>query len=339
MCNYIDIKIDRIAIDTLLNQNGYSVASTSINGVGQRNIIISDREGKSVVLEIYMKKTGGTTLVTRKNKDNIGESICALIKEKLSFFNVDNVNLSHNVEELDFNTLLQNISKEFGAELVDIRDIMGGKQYKLSSQRDGNLTFKYFTRRKNLQIQGKALKHFSFIYKKLIDLGYNINKSIDVIKELDLANSNDLLEEYLPCVGNKLSSDVQNIAVSSLELMKVNANFSDGSIVLFPMMRTLEHIMRTILSNNDIEYTRQRGFDMFGTESDGTKVFNQDSKNMDSVCKELLGKCYTFYYKHRHSMFHLSDDITEIRTIGIEEAKELTLECINLIEEIGNDFY
>ena len=33
MCNYIDIKIDRIAIDTLLNQNGYSVASTSINAL------------------------------------------------------------------------------------------------------------------------------------------------------------------------------------------------------------------------------------------------------------------------------------------------------------------
>lgn len=339
MSNFFDLRIDRSKIDSLLESSGYIVTPTKICTARQRNIEVSNTSQEKFILEIFSKETGGTTLVVRNDTNNIGLTVCELIKEKLKFFEISSVSATHIVKSDDFTKLLTSIKENFPSDIREEKPISGGTQYVLYSSRDGNLTLKYFDKSQKLQFQGKALKHFHFIYLSLIDLGYNINDSINEIRELYVAKPDGLMSEYMPIMKDKLNEEIIKISTASLQLLKVNANFSDGSIVLYPMIRVLEHVMRVILDNNGLTYGN-RGFYMFGTESDGiTKTFNETCPSMSNDCKKKLSKCYTFYYMHRHTLFHLSEELTEIRIININEAKELTLECVELIEEIGNEFY
>lgn len=176
---------------------------------------------------------------------------------------------------------------------------------------------------------------------QLTDKGYDLLPNIDQMKDVILAEPDVLFDEYLPQMKSKLPREAKKIASTSLQLLKTNANFSDGFIIVYPMIRILEHVMRRILDDISYPYDRSTGFNMFGSNADGTKGFVKESgkPEVDSRCSELLGKCYTFYHKHRHGFGHMSENIFEIRTIEVEPAKELTHECIELIEEIGNEFY
>ncbi len=147
------------------------------------------------------------------------------------------------------------------------------------------------------------------------------------------------MKEYMPGITSKLPIEVIDITANSLHFLKINANFPDCSIILYPMVRTLEHVMRSILENYNYPYTR-KGFEMFGTERDKTcTLVRNNNCKMDDNCSVKLGKCYTFYKTHRHLIMHLSDDVTEIRVIPREVAVELTMECMDLIEDVGSEFY
>lgn len=339
MGNFLDIGIDNKRIIKTLESNNYNVV-VKLNNVAQKNYQVTDNSGKSFLLTVYSKKGGKTSLVIGNDKDKIGEDTCALIVEKLKYFDISSINAMIHVKEEDFNLLLTKIQKVFKEHSLDVKDIPGGTQYVISKARDGKFIFKYFTKKNNLQLQGSALGYFSFIAIELQNLGYDVISSIKEIKEVSLKAKTDIIQEYFPNMYGKLPSDVKNITSSSLGLLKINANFPDSSIIFFPMVRTLEHVMRSILDNHGYPYIKGKGFEMFGKETDKTySLRRQTGCTMDSTCSNKLGDCYTFYNKHRHLTMHLSEDITEIKVMPRDTAIELTLECRDLIEDIGSEFY
>jgi len=338
MASFIDLRINCSRIESLLKDEGFKVNSTSQNTSSQKNIEVISENDEKFILEIYAKQQGTTTLVSRNDKNNISQQVCELIAEKLKYFDISNVNAVMVVKEADFNYILEKIKITFPNDLQE-KEINGGMQYNLSASKAGSLTFKYFNKRNRLQLQGKALQHFYFIFMQLNDKGYDLLPNISEMADIKLTGPSVLLGEYMPIMKDKLPLDVKKITATSLQLLKINANFSDGFVILYPMIRTLEHLLRFILEKHSYEYGRD-GFNMFGGNADGSKGLRRKSGCvMSDDCATMLGRGYTFYSKHRFSFAHMSDDVSEIRTISVEEAKELTLECIELIEEIGNDFY
>lgn len=339
MGNFLDIGINNKKIIEILECNNYSV-TVKLDNEAQKNYQITDNTGKSFLLTVYPKKGGKTSLVIGNDKDKIGEDTCTLIVKELKYFDISSINAMIHVKEEDFNILLTNIQTVFKEHSLDVKEIAGGTQYVISKTRYGKFIFKYFRKKNNLQLQGSALGYFSFIAIELQNLGYDVISSIKEIQEVSFKDKTDIIREYFPNMYGKLPGDVKNITSSSLGLLKINANFPDSSIIFFPMIRTLEHVMRSILDNHGYPYIKGQGFNMFDKKTDKTySLRRQTSCTMDSTCSDKLGDCYTFYNKHRHLIMHLSEDITEIKVMPRDTAIELTLECRDLIEDIGSEFY
>jgi len=176
----------------------------------------------------------------------------------------------------------------------------------------------------------------------LTDQGYDVfNKILEGTQEIELEASEKLLSEHLPSLAPKLSEQVKNILTPSLQLIKVKTNFSDFSIILFPALKTLEHVIISVLEENNITYNARNGFGNIFTLWSPTQSYVIDTNitQLSDITKSRVEKCYTFFNKQRHGLFHLGSDFTEIRTIETQqEALDLLMECIELMEEISDDF-
>lgn len=339
MGNFLDISIDNKRIIEVLEHNNFNV-DVELDNERQKNYKVTNELKQDFLLTVYPKKDGKTSLLIARDTDKIAENTCNLIIDKLKYFDISNINAMIPVKEEDFGIILNNIKTVLKSHTLDIKEIGGGTQYVISKQREGKFTFKYFTKKNNLQLQGPALGYFNFIAIELQNLGYNIVKYIEEINEVSLKDKTDIIPEYFPNMYKKLPSDVQDITSSSLQLLKINANFPDSSIIFFPMVRTLEHVMRSILDKHCYPYLKGKGFDMFDKQSNKTYTLRRKTGcTMDSTCSDKLSNCYTFYNEHRHLTMHLSEDITERKIMPRDVAVELTLECRDLIEDIGSDFY
>ena len=127
---------------------------------------------------------------------------------------------------------------------------------------------------------------------------------------------------------------------SSLQLIKLNANFSDYGIMLSPALKTLEHVMIVILEKNGRVYNQRDGFKMFSQSSGIYHLVHDENCRMVPECKSKISGCYDFYHKQRHGFLHLGSDILDMRILEQREpAISLLTECIDLMEDIGNEFY
>ncbi len=339
MKNFLDVSIDNKRIIEVLEHHNFKI-DIELDNEAQKNYKVTNELKQDCLLAVYPKRSGKTSLVINRDSHKIAENICNLIIDELKYFEICNINAMIPVKKEDFEIILSNIKTVLKSHTLNIKEIGGGTQYVISRSREGKFTFKYFTKKNNLQLQGPALGYFNFIAIELQNLGYNIVQYIEEIKEVSLKDKTDIITEYFPNMNKKLPSDVQDITSSSLQLLKINANFPDSSIIFFPMVRTLEHVMRSILDKYGYPYIKGKGFDMFDKKIDEPYTLRRKTGcTMDSTCSDKLSSCYTFYNEHRHLIMHLSEDITERKIMPRDVAVELTLECRDLIEDIGSDFY
>ena len=178
----------------------------------------------------------------------------------------------------------------------------------------------------------------------MTDQGYDVFKKIlEGSQEIKLEESEKLLNEHLPLLAPKLQESIKNILTPSLQLIKVKTNFPDFSIILFPALKTLEHVIISVLEENNITYDTRNGngFGDIFTLWSPTQSYMVNTKitQLGGTTKSRVEKCYTFFNKQRHGLFHLGSDVTEIRTIETQqEAIDLLMECIELMEDISDDF-
>jgi hypothetical protein len=340
MGNFTDLTLDKSKIHgALLELPDCTIKCTSDTDAKTSYIIT--KNSTSCILIIHHKKDGTTSLQKQGKDAELGEFICNFIKEKTKIFEITEINQSITITDEHFKELLNLVENTYSGSLTS-KDIPGGKSYILSKTRDGKFTFNFYNRSKKILLQGKALQFFSLIVNILTDQGYDVfNKILEGSQEIELEESEKLLNEHLPLLAPKLHEQIKNILTPSLQLIKVKTNFPDFSIILFPALKTLEHVIINVLEENNFPYDSRNGFNMFSVWSptNSYKLNPTDSTQLSGITKDKLEKCYTFYNKQRHGLFHLGSDITEIRTIETQDqAIALLMECIDLMEDISDDF-
>lgn len=323
LCNIPDCKVQR---------NGDTDAKTTY---------VINRDVTSCILVVHNVKNGTSTLQVQGKDAKLGEEVCQIIKDNTQIFELTEINQSIIITDEHFDELLELVKSNY-ADSLNETEVAGGTSYTLQKKRDGKFTFTFYNKRKKLLLQGKTLQHFSFIVNVLTDKGYDVfNKILEGTQEIKLEESEKLLHEHLPSLAPKLQEPIINILTPSLQLIKVKANFPDFSIILFPALKTLEHVIISVLEENDIAYDARNGFgDIFDFWSP-TQSYTVNTKitQLNDITKSRVEKCYTFYNKQRHGLFHLGTDLTEIRVIETqEEAISLLMECIELMEDISDDF-
>ena len=342
MGNFTDLNLDKSKIhDALLELSDCTIDCSSKTEA--RTLYTITKNTSSCKLVVHHKANGTTSLQKQGQDSELGEFVCNFIKDKTKIFQITEINQSIVITDEHFEKLLDLVNRTY-ADHLTIRDISGGKSYTLSKTRDGKFTFNFYNRSKKLLLQGKALQYFSFIVNILTDQGYDVfNKVLEGTQEIELEESEKLLSEHLPLLAPKLQEPIKNILTPSLQLIKVKTNFPDFSIILFPALKTLEHVIISVLEENDITYDTRNGNgfgDIFILWSP-TQSYVLDTKitQLSDITKSRVEKCYTFFNKQRHGLFHLGSDLTEIRTIETQqEAIDLLMECIELMEDISDDF-
>lgn len=340
MGNFTDLTLDKSKIYGALLELSDCKIDCSDETEARTTYTIT-KNSSSCKLIVHHKKNGTTSLQNQGEDSELGEFVCNFIKNKTKIFQITEINQSIIITDEHFEKLLDLVNNTY-ADCLTARDISGGKSYTLSKTRDGKFTFNFYKRSKKLLLQGKALQYFSFIVNILTDQGYDVfNKILEGSQEVELEESEELLKEHLPLLSPKLKEPIKNILTPSLQLIKVNTNFPDFTIILFPALKTLEHVIISILDENNFTYNSKDGFTMFSlwSPTNSYKLNPTDSTQLSDITKNKLESCYTFYNKQRHGLFHLGSDLTEIRIIETQdEAISLLMECIELMEDISDDF-
>ena len=340
MGNFKHLNLDRTKIYTELCNIPDCKIVPSENTDAKATYLIR-KNTTSCILVVHNNKNGTSTLQVQGKDISLGKEICKIIKDNTQIFELTEIHQSIIITDEHFQELLDLVKSNY-SDCLTTRDISGGKSYTLSKARDGKFTFNFYDRKKKLFLQGKTLQFFSFIVNILTDQEYDVfNKILEGNQEIKLEESEKLLNEHLPSLAPKLQEPIKNILTPSLQLIKVKTNFPDFSIILFPALKTLEHVIINVLEENNFSYDARDGFNMFSVWSptNSYKLNPTDSTQLSDITKHKLENCYTFYNKQRHGLFHLGSDITEIRTIETQDqAIALLMECIDLMEDISDDF-
>ena len=340
MENFKDLNLNRVKIEEILHTfKEYKIECTK--STSSKKIYKIQKDNIDCILNILYKDKGTTTLFLQGKNLELGQEICQKIKKETLICELPDINQSIIITDEHFDELITLVRENFKNDITE-KEISGGVSYIFQKSREGKFTFNFYQKSKKLLLQGKTLHLFSFIVNILTSQNYDaLNKILLGSQIVELEESEKLLNEHLPTLAPKLSESVKNVITPSLQLIKVNMNFPDYSIILFPALKTLEHVIINILEDCDIGYNKQTGFNMFTLDWTPTNSYklSTNSSQLQDITKNKLEKCYSFYNTHRHGLFHLGADVTEIRTIETREtALELLFECIELMEDISDDF-
>lgn len=339
MANFKELNLNRDKINSCLNDLDITVENISSSDAKAEYKIIKDSSNCKII--VHYKNNGTTTLQVQGKDTQLGNEICETIKLKTILCSIDKINASIKISKEDFDTLLERVKKDYSENLKE-RTISGGISYVLEKEKEGKFTFNYYNSTK-LLLQGRALGFFTYIISILTEMGYDaLSHVLKGVETIQLEDSSTLIDEHLPKMGPKLPTQVKSIMTSSLQLIKLNANFSDYTIMVFPALKTLEHVIIVILEDNGFEYEKANGFSMFQhwSPTDSFKLKTENGITINESTKTKLGDCYTFFNKQRHGLFHLGSDIMDIRTIERkEQAIEILTECIDLMEDISDELH
>lgn len=332
---FIDINIDREKIHTIIEKHAVIVNFKDNKSTKYYELKVGE---KNFLITVFYKEKGLTTLLPQGQNVDLGENLCQKIYEELRYFDVSELNGSIVVKEEDFDKFINALKHKFSSELSE-SSISGGTLYKLVKSKEGNLNLSYYKRTKRLLVQGKAGKFLKIIAIELMLLGYNISNLISAMKDISLPEPNDVLKEYMPLIENKLPGKTRDITASSLQLLKINGNFSDYGFILTPIFRTLEHVMRKILERGNYEFGDNNSFIMFSERNSVYHLKLNENCTLSSSCKQKLELGYTYFNKNRNCTTHMDVDEMDIVKIETKEmAANIVAECIHHIEELSDDY-
>lgn len=336
--NTKDLNLNVPKIEDILN-NFDGCTCTKTNSTASLEIyeIIRRSDSSNPKISVYHKQGGKTTLVVGgpPQYKEFGDEITALIVKETQIVSLGSINDVIIVNSVDFDNLLNTLTDELDStESITEKDIQGGKEYTYMGEHKEKFIFKYFTKRSKLQLQGAPLTFSMKILAFLDALGYSATKKI-IESATDITlDAPDLWSEYMPNSKTVLSKTIRDIVEPSLIYVKVSIPLTDYASHLHPVLRGMESSIRKVLEENDIEVDENK-FDVF-TKSNTIYILEvKYHGKITDVIRAKVEKCYNFYNKHRHTLFHASDEPMEVRCISKrDEALELLFESFGMMEEL-----
>jgi len=331
--NNKDLNLDAKRIEEVLNTlDGCTCKKTSGNAQQEVYQILRRSDSANPKISIYHKQGGKTSLVVGGSPQykEFGEEIIALIVEKTQTISLGKINDIIIVDSDDFEKLLANLD----FTKITLKEISGGTEYTYVGEHKEKFVFYYYTKKSKLQLIGAPLTFLMEILTILDSMGYSATKNI-IEKAIEITlDTPDLWSEYMPKSKTVLSKTLRNIVEPSMIYVKVSIPLTDYASHLNPVLRGMESSIRKILEDNGIEVDEKR-FNVF-TKSSGIYILKVEYHgDITDIIRKRVEKCYNFYNKHRHSLFHASDEPMEIRCIERrDDALELLFKSFEMMEEL-----
>jgi ribonuclease H-related protein len=269
-----------------------------------------------------------------------------LAKEALGI--VKNINKGDswvNVEKFDIKDLeiIIKVVKE------DIKDLSIRKsneayciKYNIASKcYNDKIVIKYYNEKNKLVVQGKPEKLFNVFLAyitELVDID-QIPKIYNEYCKLDINKENVIkeYENYLPQASDKLPCKISKSLKQAVYNLNIDGDMFEPTFLVFPALRALEGYIIMILKKYGIPV--DNNFNMFKIKNNNTYKIDDGLIHKIGSPKKIkyINKCYNFFHKNRHQLFHWNDPcltIDDTRMIGsVDGAKKLIKDTLSLINE------
>ena len=348
MSDFKNLPLDREKIDDCIKKYFSNTAKikqeNTINGCNY-TINIDNDEYR---LSLYFKKYGKTTITYKTGKfDNYEKNreLAVYISKNAVYNENSQANINYSTNKLDndtFGLILDFLKEEVGCEISEQQQTDYQICYKIKFiELDDTFTINKYTTGK-VHFQGRPLKIYSDLYPMLCEF---IDKD-DIVKineELHQVHikKSELFEELeykLPLSYNQLSETIKKILLGSLVFRKMSVDLEDYTPFVFSSLRALEGCIKLKLVLNGIRFDGKDNFHGIFEENKSRNTYELCTQVEEQIncqdTKNLLEEYYSYYAKHRHSLFHTNSVVETSRLIGTkEEANRIIDTVFELIEK------
>jgi hypothetical protein len=356
--NYKSLNLRREEIDRyvqeFVNDNSLVLRSIELQGNNKKRIVIGRVGIEDATVDLFLNTNGTTTVQFKLGKNQtLGGNLAKHLYETINPDEFISVHYSlTGIYEKDIEPIFE--------ELTGYKDENGKSEFSLifeqneairklikiqSVVHNDTITVTHFKTTNKLTIQGRPL----FCYRRIIYLMAELLNLAGLQTVLSRTEENTVeivrievakhyLKSQLSDAFEDLPNIIQSLLVSGCCVKLASPKLPEYSMLLFPDLRALEGVLRTELSRFGL-YTDQEeyGFGAFFEIISGNAKLNEN--HMTKIDNEgivrPLENAYTFFRKHRHTLFHMSDFAEASRKIDtLEKALALSQDVYNLLNAI-----
>lgn len=326
MADYKNLNLDRDAIEAnvakFLESNNLAQDGEPTEVGKAKRYKFGSAGSKFAMVDLFLNQDGTTTISHKiGTNQELGEQLAAYLKATINPAEFETVNLSiDGVRVDDFDAVIAciNDSGEFEIEInrdeplckqITLKSIAHQDQLKLTSHRST----------RNMQIQGKPLSCYRRVIFMLTDL-LDIKSLAQVLYKKDdnsaeivrTEMAEDHLKRFFTRSYDHLPMQVRKLLISSCCVKLASPQLPDYCLLLYPDLRALEGAMKQLLNEFGMSVSdADHGFgDFFDVDhSSGKCTIKPEfrTKIGHIQMENALNIGYSFYKKHRHTLFHMEE--------------------------------
>lgn len=291
------------------------------------------------LLSLYYNNDGTTTISTKQGKNlQLNEKIAEEIKSSCILDQRTSVEVYVHIPKTDFDDALIYLTSECEAKIESSSVISGGQQYKLIGKYKDKLIIKYFDKNESMQIQGKPLSLYNDLISILCELlpyeeavkcqfsVLNINRDINGVR--------NELQARIPNAYSYLDDRLKAIITPSIAFKHVQMELEDYSIYVMPILRGLEGYLKQIFVAYNVTPI-EKGFGSCFNMDQSTLQFSLATKYntvFGAPKSAQIETIYSYYYRHRHQIFHIDGTISTSKILNKNEAAAILDEILDLMD-------
>lgn len=352
MSNHKDLNLNREALDSnilsFLESNGYNLDGEIQAQDRRKRVVFGSAGSEFATVDLHLNGTGTTTVQWKMGKNQpLGEKLADYLIATINPAEFENVNFSlKGIISDSFDPILDCLAETGDIELLVIRDEQNCKQVTLKSfAHQDSLTLTHHRNTRVLQIQGKPLTCYRRVIFMLTDL-LDLKGLEQVLYRKDDSSAElvrkEMAEEYLKNVFNEtyvhLPESVKKLLISSSCVKLASPQLPDYCLLLYPDLRSLEGVLKELMNgyNMSVEDAKN-GFGDFFDVQNGICTLNMASQQKVKHAKmeEAFNQGYSFYRKHRHTLFHMEEYADGSRMIDtLDKAISLSKDAYSAIDNL-----
>jgi len=290
-------------------------------------------------LNVYENSDGTTSLYYAVGKN---QELSKIIAEEIVSISAIKEFKSHSfyikaIRDEDFDVFI-GIITEYGNTIESDREekkkriiVLKGKQGdKIVVTKHSNNAF---------QVQGKPMLLFNEIIEILSEfLTFDeiIQQQLNFYEtNLTTADIRGELDTKLPNIINLLEDKLKVIITPSLALQKINVELEDYSAFVYPILRAIEGVLKQIFLKFGKEINYKEGFGEYLIKENGSYKIEVEFKNVlnNPSIESKICNLYKYYNIHRHSLFHIDDDVVNSKVISLPEANNIISTSLTVIDD------
>lgn len=352
MSDYKDLNLNREALDTniqrFLELNGHQLDGQIQNPEGKKRVVFGSAGAEFAMVDLYLNNTGTTTIHWKLGKNQpLGETLAVFLKGTIDPAEFENVNYSLKGITIDsFEPILDFVTESNDIEINTLRNEELCKQVTLKSvAHQDQLTLTYHRGTRVLQIQGKPLSCYRrviFMLTDLLDLKgleqvlYRKDDSSAEIVRKEMAE--DYLKTVFPQSYEHLPEAVKKLLISSCCVKLASPQLPDYCLLLYPDLRALEGVLKELMCGYTMSVEdADNGFGDFFDVSHGVCTLRAEfsAQVAHAGMVDAFNKGYSFYRKHRHTLFHMEEFADGSRMIDtLAKAISLSKDAYTAIDNL-----